>query len=84
MRSKQILCTIGFLSHLQISTGQTLTGRTCATALSACVQQGMIWVCPNPGAALSQDSIPGQLEHICLQCFALLLLESLHAQIDVS
>lgn len=42
----------------QISAGQKLTGRTCATALSACERQGMIWVYPNPGAAPSQDSIP--------------------------
>ena len=45
---------------LQISAGQKLTGRTCATALSACERQGMIWVYPNPGAAPSQDSIPGE------------------------
>ena len=45
----------------QISAGQKLTGRTCATALSACVRQGMIWVYPSPGPAPSQDTIPGDL-----------------------
>ncbi len=49
---------------LQISAGQKLTGRTCATALSACERQGMIWVYPNPGAAPSQDSIPGERLHL--------------------
>ncbi len=48
---------------LQISAGQKLTGRTCATALSACERQGMIWVYLNPGAAPSQDSIPGECLH---------------------
>ena len=44
---------------VQISAGQKLTGRTCATALSACVRQGMIWVYPSPGPAPSKDTIPG-------------------------
>ena len=45
--------------HVQMSSSQKLTGRTCATALSACVRQGMIWVCPTPGPAPSTDTIPG-------------------------
>lgn len=44
---------------MQMSAGQKLTGRSCATALSVCERQGLVWVCPTPGAAPSQDAIPG-------------------------
>ena len=57
---------------MQISAGQKLTGRTCATALPACERQGVIWVYPAPGAAPSQDAIPSQLA--CLHCQQVMLL----------
>lgn len=66
--------TAMLLWYMQISAGQKLTGRTCATALPACERQGVIWVYPAPGAAPSQDSIPSQLACLHWQQTALLCM----------
>lgn len=43
----------------QVVGGNTVSGRTCATALPCAERQGLLWVCPTPGAALSPDAIAG-------------------------
>jgi len=43
----------------QVVGGNTVSGRTCATALPCAERQGLLWVCPSPGAALSPDAIAG-------------------------
>ena len=48
-------------ARMQVIGGNTVSGRTCATALPCVERQGLLWVCPKPGATISPDAIAGAL-----------------------
>ncbi len=48
-------------ARMQVIGGNTVSGRTCATALPCVERQGLLWVCPTPGAMISPDAIAGAL-----------------------
>ena len=48
-------------ARTQVIGGNTVSGRTCATALPCVERQGLLWVCPTPGATILPDAIAGAL-----------------------
>ena len=48
-------------AYLQVIGSNTISGRTSATALPCVERQGILWVCPSPGASISPDALAGAL-----------------------
>ena len=64
----------------QVAAGNTVSGRTCATALPCAEYQGIIWVYPSPGATPSTDTIVGEVLWCLSQCWARCLWRAVRGQ----